>query len=58
LADSAPTGHVLVSTGADNLPAIALYERHGFSRVGTTERAPNLRMAQFQLTRRHTGSAA
>ncbi|MEU1035249.1 GNAT family N-acetyltransferase [Streptomyces mirabilis] len=58
LADSAPTGHVLVSTGADNLPAIALYERHGFSRVGTTEPAPNLRMAQFQLTRRHTGSAA
>ncbi|MCX5182970.1 GNAT family N-acetyltransferase [Streptomyces sp. NBC_00268] len=56
LADSAPSGHVLVSTGADNLPAIALYERHGFTRVGTTEPAPNLRMAQFQLTRQHTES--
>ncbi|MDI5907137.1 MULTISPECIES: GNAT family N-acetyltransferase [Streptomyces] len=50
----APHGHVLVSTDADNLPAIALYERHGFSRVGTTEPAPNLRMAQFRFTRQHT----
>jgi ribosomal protein S18 acetylase RimI-like enzyme len=58
LADSAPTGQVLVSTGADNIPAITLYERHGFSRVGTTEPAPNLRMAQFRLTRPHTESAA
>lgn len=56
LADLAPSGHLLVSTGADNLPAIALYERHGFSRVGTTEPAPNLRMAHFQLTRQHTES--
>ncbi|WP_328475696.1 GNAT family N-acetyltransferase [Streptomyces sp. NBC_00377] len=58
LADLAPSGHVLVSTGADNLPAIALYERHGFSRVGTTEPAPNLRMAQFRLTRQHAESVA
>ncbi|MFH0176626.1 GNAT family N-acetyltransferase [Streptomyces cacaoi] len=58
LAAPAPSGHVLVSTGADNSPAIALYERHGFSRVGTTEPAPNLRMAQFRLTRQHAQSVA
>ncbi|KOU21925.1 hypothetical protein ADK52_22780 [Streptomyces sp. WM6372] len=46
-----PSGDVLVSTGADNLPAVALYERLGFSRVGTSEPAPGLRMAEFRLKR-------
>ncbi|MFF4763760.1 GNAT family N-acetyltransferase [Streptomyces sp. NPDC001292] len=51
LTDLVPNGHVLVSTGADNLPAVALYERLGFSRVGTIEPAPGLRVAQFRLIR-------
>ncbi|WRZ88379.1 GNAT family N-acetyltransferase [Streptomyces sp. NBC_01007] len=51
LTDLVPGGHVLVSTGADNLPAVALYERLGFSREGTVEPAPGLRVAQFRLMR-------
>ncbi|MET9406196.1 GNAT family N-acetyltransferase [Streptomyces sp. NPDC002935] len=51
LTDLVPSGRVLVSTGADNLPAVALYERLGFSRSGTIEPAPGLRVAQFLLIR-------
>ncbi|MER5357023.1 GNAT family N-acetyltransferase [Streptomyces sp. NPDC002785] len=51
MTDLVPSGPVLVSTGADNLPAVALYERLGFSRMGTIEPAPGLRLAQFQLIR-------
>lgn len=51
LTELAPTGQALVSTGADNRPAIALYERLGFTRVGTVERAPGLLMAEFRLAR-------
>ena len=40
---------VLVSTGACNRPAVALYERHGFSRTGTVEPVPGLRVARFRL---------
>ncbi|MEV5530493.1 GNAT family N-acetyltransferase [Streptomyces prunicolor] len=51
LTELAPTGQALVSTGADNRPAIALCERLGFTRVGTVERAPGLLMAEFRLGR-------
>ncbi|MFF0219731.1 GNAT family N-acetyltransferase [Streptomyces vinaceus] len=51
LAAWTPSVDVLVSTGADNLPAVALYERLGFSRVGTSHPAPGLRMADFRLKR-------
>ncbi|MFJ9446243.1 GNAT family N-acetyltransferase [Kitasatospora sp. NPDC101235] len=44
-----PGRAVLVSTGADNRPAVELYERHGFSRIGTVEPVPGLRIAQFRL---------
>ncbi|MET7746432.1 GNAT family N-acetyltransferase [Streptomyces sp. NPDC005385] len=46
-----PGGTALVSTGADNRPAISLYERLGFARVGTVRRAPGLLMAEFRLVR-------
>ncbi|MEU0430323.1 GNAT family N-acetyltransferase [Streptomyces sp. NPDC006290] len=55
LTDLVPSGYVLVSTGADNRPAVALYERLGFSRVGTVEPAPGLKVAQFRLTRDRAG---
>lgn len=42
---------VTVSTGADNAPAVALYEGMGFARVGTVEPEPGLRLALF----RHPG---
>ncbi|GAA0222252.1 hypothetical protein GCM10010492_20520 [Saccharothrix mutabilis subsp. mutabilis] len=42
---------VTVSTGADNAPAVALYEGTGFARVGTVEPEPGLRLALF----RHPG---
>ncbi|MEU4359223.1 GNAT family N-acetyltransferase [Streptomyces virginiae] len=51
LVDLAPSGDARVSTGADNGPAVALYEGLGFARIGTIERAPGLHMAQFQLER-------
>ncbi|MEU9139523.1 GNAT family N-acetyltransferase [Streptomyces sp. NPDC048404] len=51
LAELAPGGKALVSTGADNRPAICLYERLGFTRVGTVQRAPGLLLAEFRLTR-------
>ncbi len=46
------TGDVVVSTGADNTPAVALYRRAGFTRTGTVEPAPGLRLATFALQRR------
>ncbi|MFJ5726257.1 GNAT family N-acetyltransferase [Streptomyces sp. NPDC093149] len=42
---------VRVSTGADNQPAVKLYERLGFSRTVDFEPVPGLRMAQFVLHR-------
>ncbi|MGW3917347.1 GNAT family N-acetyltransferase, partial [Streptomyces sp. NPDC005070] len=51
LTELAPSGKVLVSTGADNRPAINLYERLGFTRVGTVRPVPGLLMAEFRLTR-------
>ncbi|MEU2674590.1 GNAT family N-acetyltransferase [Streptomyces sp. NPDC007164] len=55
LADLAPSGDVHVSTGADNSPAVALYESLGFSRIGTIEPVPGLRLAQFRLRRNQIG---
>ncbi|CAL9480988.1 hypothetical protein SUDANB95_03017 [Actinosynnema sp. ALI-1.44] len=46
-----PGDPVTVSTGADNAPAVALYEGMGFARVGTVEPEPGLRLALF----RHPG---
>lgn len=51
LSDLAPSGDAHVSTGADNSPAISLYEHLGFSRIGTTEPVPGLHMAHFLLRR-------
>ncbi|MEU4173095.1 GNAT family N-acetyltransferase [Streptomyces sp. NPDC026665] len=51
LAELAPGGKALVSTGADNRPAISLYDRLGFTRVGTVQPVPGLLMAEFRLTR-------
>jgi ribosomal protein S18 acetylase RimI-like enzyme len=44
-------GDVTVSTGADNTPAVTLYERAGFVRTGTIEPAPGLLVATFGLQR-------
>jgi ribosomal protein S18 acetylase RimI-like enzyme len=46
---------VTVSTGADNAPAIALYESLGFRRTGRTEVAPGFWTVQFE--RRNTDLA-
>lgn len=43
------SGEVRVSTGADNQPAVKLYERLGFRRTVDFEPVPGLRMAQFVL---------
>ncbi|MGW0971360.1 GNAT family N-acetyltransferase [Streptomyces sp. NPDC002516] len=55
LTDLAPGGDAHVSTGADNSPAVALYEGLGFSRIGTIEPVAGLRMAQFRLRRNQNG---
>ncbi|MFD7260803.1 GNAT family N-acetyltransferase [Streptomyces sp. NPDC059874] len=39
-----------VTTGADNTPAVALYERLGFTRGADFSPAPGLRMASFSRT--------
>ncbi|MFF1921894.1 GNAT family N-acetyltransferase [Streptomyces sp. NPDC058221] len=51
LAEVTDSGEVRVSTGADNQPAVKLYERLGFRRGVDFEPAPGLRMAQFVLHR-------
>ena len=40
--------HVIVSTGADNAPAVTLYVSLGFRRVGRTEVAPGFWTVQFE----------
>ncbi|MBZ4322889.1 GNAT family N-acetyltransferase [Streptomyces sp. SCA2-4] len=55
LTELAPAGDALVSTGADNRPAVRLYERLGFVRVGTFEPVPGLSLARFRLVREATG---
>lgn len=49
LVEVAGAGEVRVSTGADNQPAVTLYEGLGFRRGNDFEPAPGLRMAQFVL---------
>ncbi|WP_222719876.1 GNAT family N-acetyltransferase [Actinokineospora xionganensis] len=44
-------GDVTVSTGAENTPAVSLYQRAGFLRTGTAEPAPGLEIATFRLQR-------
>ncbi|MDQ3404856.1 MAG: GNAT family N-acetyltransferase [Actinomycetota bacterium] len=44
-------GDLSVTTGAENAPAVALYERAGFTRTGTLEPEPGLRLAAFRLQR-------
>jgi ribosomal protein S18 acetylase RimI-like enzyme len=46
-----PAGDVLVSTGAANAPALALYRRAGFTVTGTVEPEPGLRLAALRLRR-------
>ncbi|MFF5706672.1 GNAT family N-acetyltransferase [Streptomyces sp. NPDC012794] len=49
LAELFPGRPVEVSTGADNAPAVALYERLGFTRGADFTPVPGLRMASFTL---------
>nr|WP_280671838.1 GNAT family N-acetyltransferase [Kitasatospora sp. MAP12-44] len=51
LTELAPDGDALVSTGADNLPAVTLYKGLGFSPTAVVEPVPGLRLARFRLTR-------
>ena len=46
------TGPVTVATAAANAPAVALYQRYGFTRTGTVEPEPGLLVATFALERR------
>lgn len=48
---SEPHGDVLVSTGAANAPALALYQRVGFRQTGTSSPRPGLAMAHLRLPR-------
>ena len=43
---------VIVSTGADNSPARAFYERHGFSWTGDREVVPGLVISNYERRRR------
>ncbi|RLU86877.1 GNAT family N-acetyltransferase [Streptomyces griseocarneus] len=47
----APTQDLIVSTGAANEPAIALYEHLGFTRTQDFSPVPGLTMARFELRR-------
>lgn len=51
LTELAPDRDAVVSTGADNLPAVTLYERLGFTPTAVVEPVPGLRLAQFRLIR-------
>jgi ribosomal protein S18 acetylase RimI-like enzyme len=39
---------VVVSTGADNLPAVRLYQKHGFVEVGQTEVATGIHITHLE----------
>ncbi|MBC2876571.1 MULTISPECIES: GNAT family N-acetyltransferase [Streptomyces] len=54
LDELAPEHDAVVSTGAGNHPAVALYRRLGFVRVGGFEPVPGVPLARFRLTRRVT----
>ncbi|MFF2650494.1 GNAT family N-acetyltransferase [Streptomyces sp. NPDC058045] len=54
LTEQRQSRRVLVSTGAENGPAVALYESLGFSRAGSAEPVPGLWIAEFALTRDET----
>ncbi|MCX4777208.1 GNAT family N-acetyltransferase [Streptomyces sp. NBC_01264] len=47
LTDVLPHRTVTVTTGADNAPAVTLYERSGFTRGADFSPVPGLRMASF-----------
>ncbi|MGI5336076.1 GNAT family N-acetyltransferase [Streptomyces sp. CA-181903] len=51
LGELVPGRDVVVSTGADNHPAVALYQRLGFARLADFEPVPGLAVARFRLTR-------
>ncbi|MEU8617274.1 GNAT family N-acetyltransferase [Streptomyces sp. NPDC048623] len=51
LTEVVDSGEVRVSTGADNRPAVTLYQRLGFSRAADYEPVPGLRMASLVLRR-------
>ncbi|KAB7833849.1 GNAT family N-acetyltransferase [Streptomyces mobaraensis] len=52
LDELAPEHDAVVSTGARNHPAVALYRRLGFVRVGGFEPVPGVPVSRFRLTRR------
>jgi GNAT superfamily N-acetyltransferase len=41
---------LIVSTGRDNAPAVALYAKHGFEAVGDEEVPPGIWITRFRLT--------
>ncbi|MBT8208428.1 MAG: GNAT family N-acetyltransferase, partial [Acidimicrobiia bacterium] len=47
-----PSQKVTVSTGRDNTPARAFYERHGFSWVGDREAVPGLVISDYERRKR------
>ena len=46
-----PRSATVVSTGSKNAPAIALYEKLGFTEIGRTEPVPGLSVTRFELRR-------
>lgn len=44
---------VVVSTGAKNVPAITLYERHNFKKIANIEVEPNFFIAQLTYERKN-----